>query len=199
MRGKEDTGMTGETMAPEAAPDGGVEDIVVAAQVAGDHALIVARCTDTGSAIEIYDQLVEMEIELDIEIDGVLVVTADDYGKLQVQQMTDHSTRTGLKWGLIGGAAAALFLPTMITGGAVAMGIVGAAAGKARNRNHRDEVEKELAGVITPGTSGILCLVSATAAKVVTAHMPQAQEVKIVPVDRETAQAVKATAAAAGA
>ena len=51
--------------------------------------------------------------------------------------------------------------------------------------------------MITAGTSGILCLVSATAAEEVTKKMPEAQEVKAVPVDEETADAVKAAAAAA--
>ena len=79
--------------------------------------------------------------------------------------MTEHSTRKGLKWGIVGGVVAGIFLPATIIGGAVALGVAGAAAGKARNLYHRVEVEKELAGVITPGTSGILCLVSADAGR----------------------------------
>ena len=75
--------------------------------------------------------------------------------------MTDHSTRTGLKWGIVGGVVAAVFLPATIVAGAVALGAAGAAAGKARNLSHRLDVENELAGVITPGTSGILALVTA--------------------------------------
>ena len=53
--------------------------------------------------------------------------------------------------------------------------------------------------MITPGTSGILCLVSAEAAEAVAKKMPDAQEVKTVPVDEETAGAIKAAAAAADA
>ena len=75
----------------------------------------------------------------------------------------------------------------------------GAAAGKARNLHHRVEVEKELAGVITPGTSGIVALVSAMDADAVAQKMPQAEQVKTVPVDEETAGAIKAAAAAAAA
>jgi uncharacterized membrane protein len=198
---------------PEATPAVAADDtVVVAAQLAddqgvlaeaavavqGDYALIVARFADQTSAAQIYDQLVEMEIAEEIDIDGVLVVKADDNGKLHVQHMTDHSTRTGLKWGIVGGAVAAIFLPATIIGGAVAMGIAGATLGKARNLYHKVEVEKELADVITPGTSGLLCLVSASAAAQVTAQMPDAQEVKAVPVDAATATAVKQAAAAAG-
>ena len=163
----------------------------------GNQALIVARFADANAAMAIYDRLLYAEIDGTLEIDGVLVVKADADGKLHVQKMTDHSTRKGLKWGIIGGVVAGIFLPATIIGGAVALGVAGAAAGKARNLYHRVEVEKELADVITPGTSGILALVSATAVEDVRLKMPEAQEVKSVPVDEETANAVKAAAAAA--
>jgi uncharacterized membrane protein len=163
----------------------------------GDRALIVARFADANAAIEIYDRLLAAEIDGSLEIDGVLVVKADADGKLHVQKMTDHSTRKGLKWGIVGGVVAGIFLPATIIGGAVALGIAGAAAGKARNLYHRVEVEKELADVITAGTSGILALVSATAVEDVRLKMPEAQEVKSVPVDEETAGAIKAAAVAA--
>jgi uncharacterized membrane protein len=197
----------------KAAPAGGAEDVVVvAAQVAdekgvlaegaiaaqGAYALIAARFADTDVAKEVYDHLVAAEIAGDFLIEGVLVVKTDENGKMHVQKMTDHSTAKGLFWGAVGGAVAAIFLPATIIGGAVALGVAGAFAGKARNLYHRTEVERELAGVITPGTSGILCLVSATAAAKVAEKMPEAQEVKTVPVDAETAGAVKAAAAAAG-
>ena len=170
---------------------------VVAAQ--GDHALIVARFADTTTALATYDFLLERELDGSLEIDGVLVVKADEGGKMHVQKMTDHSTRKGLKWGIVGGVVAAVFLPATIIGGAVALGVAGAAAGKARNLYHRVEVEEELAGVITPGTSGILALVSAPAAAEIAQKMPEAQEVKTVPVDEETAGAIKDAAAAADA
>ncbi len=79
------------------------------------------------------------------------------------------------------------------------LGVAGAAAGTARNLYYRIEAEKELVVVITPGTSGILCLVSATQVEDVRPKMPDAQEVKTVSVDEETAGAIKAAAVAAGA
>ena len=187
------------------------ETVVVAAQVAdekgvlaegaiaaqGSHALIVARFADTTSAFATYQLLVQGEIDGMLGIDGVLVVKADEGGRLHVQKMTDHSTRKGLKWGIVGGVVAGIFLPATIVGGAVALGVAGAAAGKARNLYHRVEVEEELAGVITPGTSGILALVSGWAAEAVAKKLTEAQEVKTVPVDDETADAIKAAAVAA--
>ncbi len=165
--------------------------------IEGDHALVVARFADTTSARAIYDDLLEAELDGSLHIDGVLVVKADDNGKLHVEKMTDHSTRTGLKWGIVGGVVAAVFLPATIVAGAVTLGVAGAAAGKARNLAHRLEVEKQLADVITPGTSGILALVTATDAPAVEAKMPAAQEVKTVSVDDETAGAIKEAASEA--
>jgi len=168
-----------------------------AVAIEGDHALVVARFANTTSARAVYDDLLSAELGGSLHIDGVLVVKAGDDGKLHVEKMTDHSTRTGLKWGIVGGVVAAVFLPATIVAGAVALGVAGAAAGKARNLAHRLEVEKDLAGVITPGTSGILALVTATDAPAVEAKMPDAEEVKTVPVDEETAGAIKEAAAEA--
>jgi uncharacterized membrane protein len=174
---------------------GVLAEAAIAAQ--GDHALIVARFADPNLAMAAYDALLDAEVAEELEIDGVLVVNADEKGRIHVQKMTDHSTRKGLKWGIVGGVVAGIFLPATIIGGAVALGVAGATAGKARNLYHRVEVEEELAGVITPGTSGILALVSGWAAEAVSKKLTEAQEVKAVPVDAETAEAVKAAAVAA--
>ncbi len=183
-------------VAAQVADDKGVlAEGVVAAE--GDHALIVARFADTQSAIAIYERLLEAELDGGLHIDGVLVAKADEDGRIHIEKMTEHSTRKGLKWGIVGGVVAGIFLPATIVAGAVALGVAGAAAGKARNLYHRVETEKELAEVITPGTSGILCLVSATQVEDVRLKMPEAEEVKTVPVDEETAGAIKAAAAAA--
>jgi uncharacterized membrane protein len=185
-------------VATQVADDKGViAEAAIAAE--GNHALIVARFADTTSAIAIYNELLGAEIDGSLEIDGVLVAKADPDGRIHIQKMTEHSTRKGLKWGIVGGVVAGIFLPATIVGGAIALGFAGAAAGKARNLYHRVEVEKELANVITPGTSGILCLVTAAAASDVRLKMPDAQEIKTVPVDAETADAIKAAAAAADA
>ena len=166
-----------------------------AVAVQGDHALVVARFADMTSARAVYDDLLGAEIDGSLHIDSVLVVKADEGGRLHVEKMTDHSTRTGLKWGIVGGVVAAVFLPATIVAGAVTLGVAGAAAGKARNLAHRLEVEKDLADVITPGTSGILALVTAADAPAVQAKMPAADEVKTVAVDDETAGAIKEAAA----
>jgi uncharacterized membrane protein len=183
---QDDVVVVGGVIADE---QGVLAEAAVAAQ--GDHAVIVARFANTTAALEAYEMLREAEVERGIHIDGVLAVKADANGKLHVEKMTDHSTRNGLAWGIVGGVVAAVFLPATIIGGAIALGAAGAAAGKARNLYHRLEVEKELADVITPGTSGILALVSAPHVNEVTEALPEAEEVKAVPVDEDAASAIK--------
>jgi uncharacterized membrane protein len=168
-----------------------------AVAVEGDAALVVARFANTSAARSVYDGLLSAEIDGSLHIDGVLVVKADDDGRIRVEKMTEHSTRNGLMWGVVGGVVAAVFLPATLVAGAVALGTAGAAAGKARNLKRRLDVENELKGVITPGTSGILALVTAREATEVEARMPEAEAVTTVPVDKETAEAIKEAASTA--
>jgi uncharacterized membrane protein len=168
-----------------------------AVAVEGDNALVVARFANDTAARSVYDGLLAAEIEGTLHIDGVLVVKADDDGRIRVQKMTEHSTRNGLAWGVVGGVVAAVFLPATLVAGAVALGAAGAAAGKARNLKRRLDVENDLKGVITPGTSGILALVTAKEVPQIEAKMPEAEEVKTVPVDDETADAIREAASQA--
>jgi len=192
-------GAPGETMVLAAAQVRDQYGILAEGAVAveGDAALVVARFANTSAARSVYDGLLSAEIDGSLHIDGVLVVKADDDGRIRVEKMTEHSTRNGLMWGVVGGVVAAVFLPATLVAGAVALGTAGAAAGKARNLKRRLDVENELKGVITPGTSGILALVTAKEAPEVEARMPEAEAVTTVPVDKETAEAIKEAASQA--
>ncbi len=177
--------------------DRGVEAVAGIA-VQGNQALVVAQFADMDSAKAAYYALVDAEVKRAIDIDGVLVANADYQGKVNIQKMTDHKTRNGFLWGAVGGAVIGLIFPPTILAGAVYAGVAGAAIGKARNVMMKSGVADELAGVIAPGTSGIVALVSLTAVDAVKATIPDAKVVKSAPVDDETANAVKQAAKAAG-
>jgi uncharacterized membrane protein len=166
--------------------------------VQGTAAVLVARFADTDTAKLAYDTLRDAEARGSIDIDGVLVANADEQGKVHIQKMTDHTTRNGFAWGAVGGAVIGLIFPPSILVGAAAVGIAGAVVGKAGNVLKKSKVADELATVITPGTSGIVALVDITAVEKVTQAIPEASEVKAVPVDDETAEALKQAAKAAG-
>ena len=166
--------------------------------VQGNQALIVAQFADMDSAKAAYSALSDAEGNRALDIDGVLVANADYQGKIHIQKMTDHKTRNGFLWGAVGGAVLGLIFPPTIIAGAVGVGIAGAAVGKAGNVLMKSEVADELAGVITPGTSGIVALVSITAVDAVEATIPDAKGVKSAPVSDEDAAAVRQAAKAGG-
>jgi uncharacterized membrane protein len=166
--------------------------------VQGTHAVLVAQFADMDTAKAAYDALRDAEAKGAIDIDGVLVANADYQGKVHIQKMTDHTTRKGFAWGAVGGAVIGLIFPPTILVGAAVAGVAGAMVGKAGNVLKKSEVADELASVITPGTSGIVALMDITAVDAVKQTIPQASEVKAVPVDEETAAAVQQAAKAAG-
>ena len=93
-------------------------------------------------------------------------------------------------------ALAIIFPPSLLAGAALG-GVAGAAVGKAGNIATKSDVAKDLADVITPGTSGIVAVIDITAIDAVKATIPDAAAVKSVPIDDETAAAVTTAANAA--
>jgi uncharacterized membrane protein len=191
-----------QTDEPVVAATGALVDdrgVVAEAGVAvqGNAALLVARFADMDSAGVAYEALRDAESERAIDIQGVLVVDSDHQGNIKIRKLTDHHTRNGLVWGAVGGAALAIIFPATLLAGAALGGVVGAAAGKAGNIKTKSDLAKDLADVITPGTSGIVAVVDITAIDAVKQAIPDAAEVKAVPVDAETAAAVTDAATAA--
>ena len=141
--------------------DDSANDIEVFAAVSdGAYTLLVADFASLDSAWEAYEALKSVEDGRSVEIEGVVVVKRDEDGKLEVQKATDHSTRSGLKWGIVGGIALGVIFPPSILGSAAVLGGAGAAVGKVRELKNKNELAKELEDAILPGHSGLLALVS---------------------------------------
>jgi len=132
----------------------------VAAVSDGARTLFIADFNDTSAAHEAYNGLKSLEDGRHFAIDGVIVVNRDADGKLEIEKATDHSTKKGMKWGLVGGAALGLVFPPSIIGSAVALGAGGAALGKAHQLHDKVGLEKDLSDAVAPGHSGIVALVS---------------------------------------
>lgn len=151
-------------MTDEQTPATGADETEITAVGAvvtdGAYTLFVADFSDTDTAWQAYEALLSVEDGATVEIEGVLVVKRGAEGKLEIQKATDHSTKTGLKWGVVGGVVLGVLFPPSILASAAAMGTIGAASGKIRQLHHRIELGKELEGAIEPGHSGILALVS---------------------------------------
>jgi uncharacterized membrane protein len=152
--------MSEDTPTPTATTNEESSGEFLAAATDGAYTLIVADFAETGTAWEAYETLKSVEDGRSVAIEGVLVVKREADGKLEIQKATDHSTKSGLKWGVVGGIALGVVFPPSVIGSAAALGAAGAATGKIRQLHHRSELADELEDSIGPGHSGIVALVS---------------------------------------
>lgn len=179
--------MSNETTSPEV-------EVRAAALQEGAYTLLVADFSDTGTAWEAYEALKEVEDGRTVEIEGVVVVKRDADGSLEVQQATDHSTRSGLRWGVVGGIALGVIFPPSILGSAAVAGSAGALVGKLRQRHHHKELEQLLEHAIPPGHSGLLALVSDPGAVKIQQALARAGAIVQSAIDKVEADDIKAAA-----
>ncbi|HYO43501.1 MAG TPA: DUF1269 domain-containing protein [Candidatus Limnocylindrales bacterium] len=167
--------------------------------VQGEYAIIVASFADMDLAKEAYGLLLAAESAGRLDIEGVLVASADEAGKVHIVKMTDHKTRNGFLAGAVAGAVVGIIFPPAILASALWVGVGGAAIGKLRNIAARSAAAKELASVLVPGSSGIIALARLAEVAEVEKELPKATAVKAAPVSDEVAAAVKEVAKEAGA
>jgi uncharacterized membrane protein len=138
-------------------------EVIIGLVTDGAHSLIVAQFSTMDEAEAAYRQIQEMERRSPLKIDGVVIASCDADGKVHLGKVTEHSTKTGLKWGVVGGAILGVIFPPSIIATAAALGTAGAALGKARNVFNRQGLADNLAGAMRPNTAGIVALVENTA------------------------------------
>ena len=172
------------------------DEIVMAAGAVydGAYTLLIADFSDTGSAREAYDALKEVEDGRHVQIEGVIVVKRAADGQLDIEKATDHTTRRGLKWGIVGGAVLGLFFPPTILGSAALVGAAGAAAGKVGQLRHRSDLSHELESAVKPGHSAIVALVSDPAVVELRRALAMADAIVESAVDDVVARDVRAAA-----
>ncbi len=180
--------------AADAVEDGISVDAAVVTD--GAYTLIVADFGDVSTALEAYEALKEAEDGTSVEIEGVLVVARNAEGVLEVQKVTDHSTRRGLGWGVVGGVLLGVIFPPSILGSAVVAGAAGAGVGALRERHHKKELAEELQDAIEPGHSGLVALVSDPGEIKIRKALEKADRVVEKAVDQVVADDLKAAAKA---
>lgn len=168
-------------------------DVEMAAVSDGAYALVVADFADTGSAWEAYESLKSAEGRT-FRLDGVLVVKREPGGDLEILKATDHSTRRGLRWGVVGGVALGLIFPPSVLGGAAALGAIGAATGKGVELHRRKVLADELGDAVQPGHSGIVALVSDPAAVELRKALGKAAAIAEKAIAKADAEEIKAAA-----
>jgi uncharacterized membrane protein len=173
----------------------GSDETVVGLVTDGAYTLIVAKFPNTEEAEAAYQTLTEIERRSSLRIDGVVVASMDAEGKVHLGKVTDHSTKTGLKWGVVGGVALGILFPPTILAGAAATGTLGAAIGKVRNATHRSAIADQLEGVLTPNSSGVIALVEDEAVVEIEKALAQADEIVTKAVDKQVAAEIDREAA----
>jgi len=174
-----------------------VGETVVGLVTDGAYTIIVAKFPNETEAEAAYQQLTDIERNSSLRIDGVVVASCDAEGKVHLGKVTDHSTKTGLKWGAVGGVALGILFPPSILAGAAGMGALGAAIGKVRNVTHRSELADQLEGVMPPNSSGVIALVEDTAVVEVRKALAKADEIVTKAVDKQIAAEIDREAAQA--
>jgi uncharacterized membrane protein len=169
-------------------------EVNAAAVSDGAYTLLVADFSDTGFAWDAYEALKSIEDGRTVEIEGVIVVNRSEEGKLEIQKATDHSTKSGLKWGVVGGIALGVIFPPSILGSAAVVGSAGALAGKLRQRHHHAELEQQLENAIPPGHSGLVALVSDPGAVRIRRALERADAIVESAIDKVEADDIKAAA-----
>ena len=161
------------------------------------NTVLVADFADSQAANAAYLTLLNAEVQGAVRIDGVLTAHANDKGEINIDKLTEHSTKTGVKWGAAAGLAVGILFPPAIIGSIVGWGIAGGALGKLRNLHHRHQVSNQLEGALEPNHSGIIALVHAVDVDKVKAQIPEATKVTTADVDEATAKDITEAAKSA--
>jgi uncharacterized membrane protein len=185
----------GATVVAAVGSDQGVEAVAV---VDTDYfnTLLVADFADRDAATAAYMTLLNAEIQGVLRIDGVLTAHANEKGEINIDKMTEHSTKTGVKWGAAAGLAVGVLFPPAIIGSMVGWGVAGGVLGKLRNLHHRHQVSNQLDGALEPNHSGIIALVHAVDVGKVKEQIPEATKVTTAEVDEATAKDITEAAKA---
>jgi uncharacterized membrane protein len=163
----------------------------------GAYTLVVGRFPTMDEAEAAYDVLEGVERDSRLRIDGVVIASCDADGKVHLGKVTEHSTKAGLKWGVVGGVALGVLFPPSILASVIGGGTIGAAVGKVTNLSHRAGLAEELEGVMEPNTAGIVALVEDTAVVEVRKALAKADEIVEKAVAKEIAAEIDREAARA--
>lgn len=157
--------------------------------------LYIAVYSDPDAARLDWDAIKQLAEDDVIKVDGLLLVSRRADGKIHVDD-DSHQTRKGVKWGAIGGAVVGLVFPPAILASAVVGGALGAGAGGLVSHHEKREIKHEVEDVLPINSSGIVALFEEQWAAHVDGALAKADNVTKDKVDKESAEQVKAAAAA---
>lgn len=160
--------------------------------------VVVAEFADATAAMHAYEALRGAEEGHRLRVDGALAVSADANGNIHVEEMPDHATGNGLKWGAVGGLVLGVLFPPGLLASTIAWGAVGGLLGKLRNNHHKSALAAGLEGALGPGKAGVVALIDGRARPVVEQSFVEASTITYVAVDDAAVAEITEVARAAG-
>ncbi len=155
--------------------------------------LYIATYSDEDAAQEDWDDIKELAREGVITVDGLVLVSRNDDGKITVKDNA-HDVGHGAAIGAVGGAIVGLiFPPAFLASAAVGAGI-GAGAGAIVDHRDKNEIKADVEDALPPGSSGIVALFEPRWVDDVDKALGKADKVSQHEVDGDSADQVKATA-----
>ena len=160
--------------------------------------LVVAEFSDATTARHAYEALRGAEEGHRLRVDGALAVSADAEGEIHVEEMPDHDTSNGLKWGAVGGLILGVLFPPGLLASTIAWGAVGGLLGKLRNNHHKSELAAELEGALAAGKAGVVALIDGRARLIVEQSFVEASSITYIAVDDAAVAEITEAARGAG-
>jgi uncharacterized membrane protein len=168
------------------------EGVAAVGAIETDYAntVMVAAFAHPEAANAAYLSLLDASIKGVLRIDGALTFHTDAEGKVHVDKLTEHSTKSGFKWGAVAGFVLGAIFPPTLLASTVAGSVVGSFVGKGKNLAVRHVVGEKLQGSLGPNQSCILALVHAGDVEHIKAQMPEATQVTTEEVSEEDAKSI---------
>jgi uncharacterized membrane protein len=133
-----------------------------------------------------------------ISTEGVVLVTKDEDGEVQVQETGDQMGRKGLKVGGGVGLAVGLFAPPLLAATAVGAGL-GGLAGKFARKRVQAGIGEKMDDSLPPGSAGIIAVHDHEHADLVDETLANAIRKSTAQIDKASAKELKAGLEEAGA
>src|SRR5262245_12987133 len=119
--------------------------------------VLVAGYPDIDEATEDFERLIARVKDMQVKIEGVILVTHAVDGTVSVQQTGDHRGRKGMGWGGGVGLAVGLFAPPLLAATAVGA-VTGGVVGKFVDHRVEHGIHDKIGEHLPPGTAGIIAV-----------------------------------------
>ena len=145
-----------------------------------------------------FDAFVKRAGEKTISADGIVLVTKDADGEVQVKETGDHLGRKGVKAGAGVGLVVGLFAPPLLAATAVGAA-VGGLTGKFARKRLETGIGEKMDDALPPGSAGIIAIYEHEQAEVVAETLANAIRTSTSQIDKASAKELKAGLEEAGA